>query len=389
MLHHMTTVCAALVALAYAAAQPRPPEVLVTDHGAHTSIAGPRAPRHIIGLPRTMHTIDMDTGAKKYGLQYVVAHDAKRPGVAIPGEGYIGMPRPSGQNWYAGGFFDLQINGTTIGTTPAHSYAGRAVGNRGYVDFVFDTPMSLVRIRFVAIAGSDALYCQTLLEPKTEINSLRVALRCYPSAFVSKADRHVLTPVRDMAQGEHAELDLAREWWLLYYDRIFDAGHVSPSRTGVGPCAVLWPGTQTTRASFTVGSYGTSTALGLKPQRRDFRLVFFDYAGTKNEAAIADLRQRADGLLRELASFSFADQSIANWPLAQKQQQIAQVLARMPDKQAAAQYRKWAAELGKQLQLVQSGAAGAILAEAEASRIIQQWERGLPKLKLKALLKGI
>ena len=390
MMRWLMTACTAVVALSSTCAQSAPPKVIVTDYGAHTSTAGPGAPKHIIGLQRLSHVIVMDTGVREYGLRYGVAHDDKRPGVAILGEGYIGMSKPANCNWYAGGFFDLQINGQTIGTTPIHSLIGRGVGNRGCVDFVFDTRLALVRIRFVALAGSDALYCQALLEPKTEIKSLRLILRCYPSAYVSNSDRHVLTPVRDLAQGKRAELDLAREWWLLYYDRIFDAGHVSPSRTGVGPCSVLWPGGQTNKVSFTVASYGTGTAMSLKPQLREFRLVFFDYAGKKNETAIADLRQRADGLLKELAAFPFTDQSIANWPLEQRRQEIAQVLARMPDeKETAAQYQKWAAELAAQLKLLQSGGAGAIMAEAAAAKTIQQWERGLPELKLKELLKRI
>jgi hypothetical protein len=389
-MRHLTTVCAAVVASASAFAQPPPPQVLVTDYGAQTALAGPGAPAHIVGLQRVSHTIVMDTGVKDYGLRYVVAHDDKRPGVAIPGEGYLGMSQPADCNWYGGGFFDLQVNGQTIGSTPIHSLVGRSVGNRGCVDFVFDTPLSVVRLRFVTLAGSDPLYCQTLLEPKAEIKSLRVVLRCYPSAFVSNSDRHVLTPVRDIAQGERAELDLAKEWWLLYYDRIFDAGHVSPSQTGVGPCSVLWPGDQADKVGFSVGSYGIDTTMDLKPQSRDFRFVFFDHKGTKNEAAIADLRQRAEGLLRELASFPFTDPSIADWPLASKQQQIAQMLATMPDEQeAAARYQKWAAELAERLKLVQSGAAGAIMAEAAAAEVIQQWEQGLPELRLRALLKEI
>ena len=389
MMRYPMTACTAVVALSSAFAQSSPPQVLVTDYGAQTSVAGPGAPAHIVGLKRLVHRIVMDTGVREYGLRYLVAHDDKRPGVAIIGEGYIGMPQPSDQNWYGGGFFDLQINGKTIGTTPIHSLTGRRGGNRGYVDFVFDTPLSVVRIRFVTTAGSDALYCQTLLEPKTEIKSLRVVLRCYPSAYVTNFDRHVLTPVRDIAQGERAELDMAREWWLLYYDRVFDAGHASSTRTGVGPCSALWPGSQTSKVRFTVGSYGTDTAMGLKPKLRDFRFVFFDYAGKKNATATADLRQRAEGLLRELATFPFTDRGIANWPLVQKQREIAQVLATMPDEQAAARYRKWAAELAELLKLVQSGAAGAIMAEAAAARIVQQWEQGLPELKLKALLKQI
>ena len=389
-MRYLMTVCAAVGASASACAQPSPPQVLLTDHGAHTSIARPGAPTHIVGLPRTTHAIVMDTGVRNYGLRYVVAHDDKRPGVAIPGEGYIGMSEPADCNWYGGGFFDLWINGKSIGSTPIHSLVGRSVGKRGCVDFVFDTALSLVRIRFVTLAGSDALYCQTLLEPKAEIRSLRLLVRCYPSAYVSNSDRHVLTPTRDLAQGERAELDLASEWWLLYYDRIFDAGHISPSRTGVGPCSVLWPGTQVDKVGFTVGSYGIDTAMELKPRRRDLRFVFFDYKGTRNEAAMTDLRRRADDLVRELAAFPFTDQDIANWPLDQKRQQVAGVLATMPGEQAAAErYREWAAELAERIKVVQSGAPGAVMAEAEASRIIRQWEQGLPELKLKALLDGI
>ncbi|NCO39585.1 MAG: hypothetical protein COY42_28775 [Armatimonadetes bacterium CG_4_10_14_0_8_um_filter_66_14] len=389
-MRYLMTMCATVGILASACAQEPPAQVLVTDHGAQTSVAGPGAPAHIVGLQRTMHTVSMDTGVKDYGLRYVIAHDDKRPGVAIPGEGYIGMPQPADCNWYGGGFFDLQLNGQTIGTTPLHSLVGRGGGNRGYVDFTFDTPLSVIRIRFVTLAGNDALYCQALLEPKAEITSVRVAVRCYPSAFVNNSDRHVLTPVRKVAQGEHAELDPSKEWWLLYYDRLFDAGQVSPSRTGVGPCSVLWPGAQADKVSFTVGGYGIDTTMDLKPQSRDFRFVFFDYSGTKNAVATAALRQRAEGLLRELTALSFADPSTANWPLAQKQQQVAALLATMPDEQeAATRYQKWAAELAEQLKLVHPGAVGAVMAEAAAGEIIRQWEQGLPELRLRALLKEI
>ncbi|NOY79824.1 MAG: hypothetical protein GXP31_02345 [Kiritimatiellaeota bacterium] len=382
--------CGALGVSIAVSAQPPAPRVLVTDGGAHTSIAGPGAPRHIVGLKRLFHDILMDTGVKTYGLRYVVAFDDKRPGVAIPGEGYIGMHRPANCNWYAGGFFDLSINNKSIGSTPIHSLVGRSVGTRGYADFVFDTPLSLVRIRFVALARDDALYCQVLLEPKTEIERLRLVLRCYPSAYVSNAERHVLTPTRDLPQGKQADLDLPRESWLLYYDRIFDTGYVSQKRTGVGPCSVLWPGSQAEKVAFTVGAYGIETVMDLEPQLRDFRFVFFDYKGTKNEDAMADLRRRAPGLLRQLAAFRFVDDSVANWPLAEKQREIENVLAAMPDeKEAASGYRAWAAELTKQIELLRAGGPGGIMAEATAARIIRKWEQGIPTLKLKALLKGI
>lgn len=388
MMRIIPTALLLLAPLALVCAQPA--QVLVSDTGLTTGRIGPGAPPHTIGLERHEQTLTMDTGVKQYGLRYVAAYDEKRPGVAIPGEGYLGMPQPASCNWYHGGFFDLQINGQSIGTTPVHSVTGRSSGERGIADFVFDTPMAIVRVRFVALAGQDALYCQALLEPKGEVKSARVVLRCYPSAFVSNAERHVMTPTRDLTQGEKAELDLAQEWWLLYYDRIYDAGYVSPTHTGAGPCAALWPASQANKVSFTVGGYGIDTVMDLKPQLRDFRFVFFDYKGTKNEAAQADLRGRATGLLQQLATFSFADPSVAGFPLQQKQEEIRQVLAAMPDEQeAAANYQRWGAELAEQLKLIQTSAAGAIMAEANAAKTIQQWERGLPELQLRALLKEI
>lgn len=391
--HLIVTLCVASILSGASQAQERPqepPRVMVMDSGVQTGIIGPGAPRHTIGLRRHKQTITLDTSSRAFGLCYVVARDPKRPRVAIPGEGYIGMVRPAGCNWYGGGFFDLQINGRSIGPTPIHSLTGRASEGRGTADFVFDTSQTVVRVRFVAKAGGDCLFAQVRLEPKTEIKSVRVVARCYPSAFVSHAERHVLTATRDLAQGERASLDVADEWWTLYYDRIFDAGHIAPACSGVGPCAVLWLPGQTNKASFIVGSYGIDTRFDLKPELRDFRFVFFDYAGTKNEAAKADLRGRAQALREELTTFAFTDPALANWPLAQKRAEVQRALASVPeDKEAAARYERWARELAAQLKRVRAGSAGAVMAEAAAAKTIAQWERGLPALKLEALLNEI
>jgi len=367
-----------------------PAQVLVSDSGMQTITIGPGAPAHTVGLEGVRQLITLDTGKRAYGLRYGVARDAKRPGVAIPGEGYIGMPQPVDCNWYAGGFFDLQLNGQSIGGTPIHSLTGRSSGDRGTADFVFDTPLALVRIRFVALAGGDCLYTQLLLEPRQTLTSVRVVTRCYPSAYVSDSDRHVCTPTRDLKQGQRAELDLAREWWTFYYDSLYDAGYVGTTQKGAGPCAMLWLPEQTVKAGFSVGSYGTDTTFDLQPTLRDFRFIFFDDAGVKNEAARADLQARGPALRQELAAFAFTDPVLTAWPLAQKQADVQRFLALVPDdREAAARYQGWGEELTKLLALVQEGPAGAIMAEANAARIISEWERGLPMLRLKALLNRI
>jgi len=365
-------------------------QVLVSDSGVQTVTIGPGAPRHTVGLQGHRHVIVMDTAARTYALRYAVALDPNDTQAAIPGEGYIGMPEPSNQNWYAGGFFDVWLNGKSIGGTMIHSLTGRSSGPRGTVDFVFEAPQAVVRVRFVAKTGGDCVYAQVLLEPKQEITSVRVTTRCYPSAFSTDGHRHVQTAARDFAQGERAVLDVASEWWTLYYDRVYDAGYVGTTRSGVGPCAMLWVPGQTEKVHFIVGSYGIETALDLQPAADDFRFVFFDYAGMKNDAAKADLEERAQTLLGELKTLAFTAPDLANWPLAQKQAEIQRVLASVPgDKKAADRYERWGRELAVQLELVRTGSAGAIMAEADAARTIGQWERGLPALKLQALLNEI
>lgn len=372
------------------AAQNQPARVTVNDRGVTTRVPGQGAPPHTIGLTQLNHAVDLDTGKVNYGLLYVACVDPKDPKGAIPGEGYIGMPGPVACNWYHSGFFDLEINGRSIGRTMIHSLTARGVADRGYCDFVFDTPMAVVRVRFVALTGGDCLYAQALLEPKEEITSLRLTTRCYPSAFVSNADRHVLTSTRDLKQGEKADLDAASEWWTLYYDSVFDKGYQSPTATGVGPCAMLWQPGEVDKAGFTVGGYGIDTVFTLKPGLRDFRFVFFDYAGTRNADAIADLRSRADGLLKQLATFEFTDPSLVAWNLPQRQEEVKRLLAAVPeDATAAARYAAWSEALTQQLKLVQAAGAGGVMAEAEAAKTVAEWEKGLPELKLQALLRGI
>lgn len=365
--------------------------VQVRDHGANTAIAGPTAPKHVIGLPRMIHDISMNTGRVTYALRYTVCHDPKAPTVAIPGEGYIGMPKPNDANWYSGGFFDLKLNGQSIGSTMAQTFVGRSTADRGYVDYVFDAPQAVVRLRFVALAGDDCLHAQLLLEPKVELTQASVTLRCYPSGFVSRsagAERHALTAARDVKVGERLIPDPATEYWINYYDAVYDTGVVTPSATGRGSCSVLWIPSRLRDASLTMGDYGSESVLQLDPSLRDFRFVFFDHTGVSNADAQAGMRSRAPELLEQLTGFAFTDSSVLDWPPAEKLAEARTLLEDLPeDKAAAERYDKWSRELEEHLALLKTaGQSGAIVAEAKALDIITEWDKSLPDLRLQALL---
>jgi hypothetical protein len=375
----------ALLALAASAlwAQTPPAQVRIYDHGVQSSVAGPGAPAHVIGLTRLSHDITLNTGKVAYGLRYTVAKDPKDPAAAIPGEGYVGMSKPVDANWYGGGFFDLKLNGETIGNRMVQVFAGRAMGDRGYVDYVFDTPQAIVRLRFVGLADSEGLYTQVLVEPKIELKQISLALRCYPAGFVTGPSRQVLTPTRDLLSGARESLNLEQEWWLNYFD--ITRGLGDPVN---GPCSVLWVPSQMQGAMVNVGGYSVDTALQLKPSLRDFRFIFFDHTGRKNTDVQAELKERAPQLLQELATLDFADASVLNWSLAEKLAETRQLLAALPEgSKQLPRYEQWGRELEAQIkQLQNSGQAGGIMAEAKALKTIMDWDQSLPELRLKALL---
>jgi len=87
-----------------------------------------------------------------------------------------------------------------------------------------------------------------LLEPKEQITSVRVLVRCYPSAFVTTGERHVLTSARDLKTGRTGGPGRRERMWTLYYDRVYDEGYTALGQTGVGPCATLWAPSQTEKA---------------------------------------------------------------------------------------------------------------------------------------------
>lgn len=367
-------------------AQAAPPRVAIHDHGPTERLGGPGAPAPVVGLMRITHDITLNTGTVAYGLRYTVGRDPDDPAAAVPGEGYIGMSRPVAANWYAGGFFDLKLNGESIGTRMVEVFAGHASADRGYVDYVFDTPQAVVRLRLVGLAGGDCLYTQVLLEPRVDIEDVSLALRCYPSGFITGPTRRALTAARELTAGERAALDLEDEWWVNYYDSGRGIG-----AAGDGPCSVLWLPEQTQAATVNVGRYSIDTALQLDPARRDFRFVFFDHTGRTNADVQEDLRARAQGLREELSAFEFADAAVLTWPLAQRQALTRELLAALPeDEERAARYDRWSRELEQHLRQVRDDAPeGAIMAEAEALKIIMEWEQSLPELRLEALLRSI
>jgi hypothetical protein len=362
--------------------------VVFVDHGRTERMVEANAREDLRGRTQIEHQMDLDTGRVVYGLRYY-AYAGKEPSDLVYGEGYIGMPEPAKCNWYYGGFLDLQIDGRSIGNAPMRGMSGVGGDAWGRIDMVFETTQAMVRVRFAARTGDDALLAQVRLEPKQKIASLRLILRCYPSAFSQETRRYVMTPVRELEQGKTVTLDGDREPWVFCADKLLDAGiHVAP-HTGAGGCAALWATGQTVRASVGVGIYSIETRLDLDPAQRDFRFALFDFKGRKNAEAEASLRRRAADLQRELAADPFLDPRLGGWNPAARRAALARMTAGLPD--AAAELKRFEAIAARMEALLKQRAAQGldILAEAEAAALTDEWTSALPALRLRSLLNGI
>lgn len=241
-------------------------------------------------------------------------------------EGYIGMPEPSAQNWYHGGFLFFSVNGRDLGSVPVSDVGVVEQGARGSVCMVWETPEAKVQARFLVLAGDDRLFVEIALKPKTEIKSLRVETVCYPSLFTSARKmpgrRHVISPTKEAWQRQPFRIDPAKDWWLLYADDVHDVAKGS----GIGPCAMAFLPEQVSGGSISIGSYPVRTRLDVNPNVRRIRLVFWDLRGMTNADAQAKMRKDAPAARSHLEEMDFTILAVATLDVAKRRSEIGKLI---------------------------------------------------------------
>ena len=254
----------------------------------------------------TSRTANFSFGGIPYSISYQACVDPAHGGKASPLEGYIGMPQPAACNWYHSGFLFVVLDGRDIGGTPLSSMLVAESGKRAILDMVWHDPAADVRARFLGLPGRDCLFCEVAVEPRQEMKSLALRLRCYPSFFTAyhkrEGARRVQTPAVLVKQGEKpAPLPAKDNGWAVYYDEVFDVA----KGEGEGPCAVLVLPEAASEISIAPGGYSVETQITCPPQTRRIRMAFWDFKGRTNAEALARLRDGADAVRKELAALDF------------------------------------------------------------------------------------
>ena len=310
------------VACSHLSAQENPRATVSPGSWQERTISG----GNLAGKTQRSRDAAFDVGAVPYSIRYVAAVDETDPTRAIPIEGCIGMPGPSSENWYHSGFLFIRVNGEDIATTALSSMLVAESGERAILDLVWHHPLASVRARFVGLPGDPALYTEIAIEPRQPITSVDITARCYPSFFTAWHKRQGARRVRaagsPVSEGETKALPAGENWWLAYYDEIFDTA----KGEGVGPCAVMVMPEQAAEVRLQVGGYAVDTTVSYPATTRGIRLGFWDFTGRTNAEVLAAMAGEAARARHVLATTDLTPASLRTFDLAATREAVRRAL---------------------------------------------------------------
>ncbi|MCC7494486.1 MAG: hypothetical protein IT204_19165 [Fimbriimonadaceae bacterium] len=323
--------------------------------------------------------------AVPYAVRYNRTINPADPSFGDVGEGPVGLPSPSTENWYGGGFIETRLAGQRLDTGPLSSIAVVEDGPRGILDLVWHGDFGSLRYRFVGVDGSDHLALQIDLQPRQPGGAVDVLLRAYPSYFTSwhqrDGARRMRTAAGTVAQGQEQTWPGAAAAWCVLYDEVFDVARGE----GEGPCAVAWQPSAVATARLVAEAYPCSLNLSLTPGTTRLRLALWEFPGQPNASVLKTFAKRATQAMAAIEAADCTPRSLQGADPAALRTVAAAVAARPALAQAQA------ARLALLQQWLQAAGSGPTTARdiAAEERLLATWqatETAWWELKLALLL---
>jgi len=368
-------------------------EAVQKDTGKVTvSVVGPTegslgAYRNHEGHPTRAYRALMKNEVTRFEIQQWVDVDASHAPKVLPLEGMIGLTQPAVPNWYGNGFLNIMVGNEMVGTAPIKAVRAAEEGERGVVQMDWERPEGTWRVTFLVLPRGKSLLCSVRYFPGKKPAEWSLRLVCYPGKTSRDGERAVTTAKRTAKQEAKVELDPSKEWWVAYYDNVYDFG-VSNSEGGG---ALIYAPEDVASARVEVSKYPVVTILKPKPEAREVRMIFWDYFfGMKNRQIVDNLRWTAGDQLKQLRRTSFVNRAVFSEDVAARQREIERLLKSLgnpPDKtkEAKALAEKLAA-LRRRLAETRSEAKPSD--EADFVNVLAQHEKLLWDLRWEDLLKN-
>jgi hypothetical protein len=268
-------------------------------------------------------------GLVTYEIHYNAWRKADDPSFCKVGEGPVGMPRPTSEGWYHGGFINVSLDGRRLDTGPLSSFELVEHGARSMVDLVWHDPRADLRYRIAGQDGDDHLTMEVTLEPHAAVTSWQVELVAYPSYFTSwnhrVGARRIWTPGGTILEGQKALRTPGDGRAALLYDEVFD-----PAKgEGHGPCAVAFgepafgePAVDAAgveQIEYQATNYPCYARVRLKPDSRTLRLALWKFPDQANGPVLAAFPARAEAVLAQLRAADFTPAALRSFDSAEMQ----------------------------------------------------------------------
>ena len=248
-------------------------------------------------------SIYFDTGKRKLYLWYETCND---PSHLMSGQEYhshrglggVGIGVSAG--WHPGGSIDILVNGVTLGNYKPE-ITSESKGEEAEAIYTWDTSEARIKMTFTAKNGDDKFFLKVDIEPKKEISSIKTSFLCYPSSYgkftcvkqnypelMNKRDRWISTPRREIQHTRKVILE-KEEFWILYYDKIWDKA--KREKCCAGPCALLFLPNEPEEIVVDLGNYAVRTYFTYSPITREMNYIIWPSMGISNEEALKKMKE--------------------------------------------------------------------------------------------------
>ena len=218
---------------------------------------------------------------------------------------------PSCGVWYLGDTTRIFINDRNIfAEIEAVGMVWESGHDMAGVRLEWEIPEADVSLHVAVPGDGPTAFVQYLVEPKQEIRSIRILLRCFPGAYAGGPEglpshRWIHTPSRsvEVRRGEPGRT-LAfsgRDEWVFYADRYHDPALAR----GFGPAGLVLAPDQEVAGEVNVAAYGVDTWLICPPRTTRVRFALHAFPRLPNERALAALAHLADADRRALSALRF------------------------------------------------------------------------------------
>jgi len=181
----------------------------------------------------------------------------------------------------------------------------------GRVHFTWDAPEANITLNIAVPGNRMVAYVEYLIEPKGEIDSIDIRLRCFPAAYAGGPDgrpshRWVSTPGQsvEVRRGEPGQkLPFTdQDGWVFFADKHHDYQY----GRGFGPVGlVLAEGDGAITGEVIVTGYGVDAVLHCAPECRRVRFAMHAFTFYPNSHALETLKKRSEADQEILQTLSF------------------------------------------------------------------------------------